>query len=249
MIRNLKSRSTAAAVHLGLSVLVALAAAWLVFRVWYLPPYNEISGGRELFTLIVAIDVVLGPLLTFAVYDIAKRRRELVLDIGVISALQVGALAFGLWTAFQARPVYLVHEVDRFQVVTAADIDASELQRALPELQKLPMHGVRTIGVRKAQSKEELFDSIEQAMAGRDVAMRPDWWVPMGQAQFDTLAQRGKGLDWLRAKGPQAALRVDEALRGSGVRAGQPGRQKTPVVRTAMTNRPSKLRSRRSRAR
>lgn len=216
MMMNWKSRTTAAAVHLGLSGLVAAMAAWLVFRIWYPHPYNQISGGRDLFTLIVAVDLVLGPLLTFAVYNVAKRRRELLFDILVIATLQAGALGYGLWTVFQARPVYLVHEVDRFQVVTAADIDATELKDALPELQALPKWRVRTIGVRKAKDSQEMMASIEQAMAGRDVSLRPDWWVPMGPAQFEILAQRGKNLDWLRNKGPEAVSLVDQALRRSG---------------------------------
>ena len=217
MIKNFRSRLTAAAVHLGVSLVVAAVAAWLVFRVWYPYPYNEISGGRELFTLIVTVDVILGPLLTFAVYNVAKRRHELLLDIAVIAMLQVAALGYGLWTVFEARPVYLVHEVDRFQVVVAADIDQQELQKALPELRALPMWGVKTIGVRKARDSQELMESIEQAMAGRDVSLRPDWWVPMGPSQQEILAQRGKGLDWLRAKGPQASQKVDHALKAIGL--------------------------------
>lgn len=39
-------------------------AATLVFAVWYPYPYREISGGRSLFEMVVAIDVVMGPLLT-----------------------------------------------------------------------------------------------------------------------------------------------------------------------------------------
>lgn len=217
MTRNLKGRLTASAVHLGSSLTVAAVAAWLVFRVWYAYPYNEISGGRELFTLIVTVDVILGPLLTFAVYNVAKRRHELLLDIAVIAILQVAALGYGLWTVFEARPVYLVHEVDRFQVVVAADIDQQELKKALPELRALPMWGVKTIGVRKARDIQELMESIEQAMAGRDVSLRPDWWVPMGPSQQEILAQRGKGLDWLRAKGPQASQKVDQALQDIGL--------------------------------
>lgn len=217
MIKNFRSRLAAAAVHLGLSLVVAAVAAWLVFRIWYPYPYNEISGGRELFTLIVTVDVILGPLLTFAVYNVAKRRHELLLDIAVIAMLQVAALGYGLWTVFEARPVYLVHEVDRFQVVVAADIDRQELQKALPELRSLPISGVKTIGVRKARDSQELMESIEQAMAGRDVSLRPDWWVPMGPSQQEILAQRGKGLDWLRAKGPQASQKVDHALKAIGL--------------------------------
>lgn len=217
MIKNFRSRLAAAAVHLGVSLVVAAVAAWLVFRVWYPYPYNEISGGRELFTLIVTVDVILGPLLTFAVYNVAKRRHELLLDIAVIAMLQVAALGYGLWTVFEARPVYLVHEVDRFQVVVAADIDQQELQKALPELRSLPISGVKTIGVRKARDSQELMESIEQALAGRDVSLRPDWWVTMGPSQQEILAQRGKGLDWLRAKGPQASMKVDQALQDIGL--------------------------------
>ena len=93
---NFKSRLVAAGVHLGVSLVVAALAALLVFKVWYPYPYNEISGGRELFFLIVSVDVVLGPLLTFAVFNTAKRRRELALDISVIAVLQAAALALSL---------------------------------------------------------------------------------------------------------------------------------------------------------
>lgn len=212
MTKNLRGRLAASAVHLSASLLVAAMAAWLVFGIWYVHPYNEISGGRELFTLVVTVDVILGPLLTFTVYNVAKRRHALLLDIAVIAVLQVAALGYGLWTVFEARPVYLVHEVDRFRVVAAADIDQQELQKAMPELRALPMWGVKTIGVRKARDGQELLESIEQAMAGRDVSLRPDWWVPLGPRHQEILAQQGKGLDWLRAKGPQASQNVDQAL-------------------------------------
>lgn len=220
MSKHFKSRLTAAAVHLGVSLLVAALAALLVFQIWYPYPYNEISGGRELFLLIVAVDVVLGPLLTLAVFNTAKRRRELVLDVSIIAALQAAALAYGLWTVFIARPVYLVHEVDRFQVVVAADIDPVELQQAPAELRDLPFWGVKTIGVRQARDSDEMLKSIDLAMAGKDVAMRPGWWVPMGPSQRDILAKRGKPVDSLRNKSPEAEQKVRDALQGIAVPEG-----------------------------
>ena len=56
-----KDRALAAFAHLGLSLAVAALAAALVFFVWYPYPYNEVSGGRELFFLVVAVDVVAVP--------------------------------------------------------------------------------------------------------------------------------------------------------------------------------------------
>lgn len=213
MSENLKIRFTAATVHLGLSLFVALLAALLVFKLWYPHPYNHISGGSELFLLIVAVDVVLGPLLTLAVFNVAKKRRVLVQDLSIIAALQFAALAYGLWTVFIARPVYLVHEVDRFRVVIAADIDPVELRQAPADLRDLPLWGVQTIGVRNARDSEEMLKSIEEAMAGTDVSMRPAWWESIGPRQSAVLAEHGKPLGSLRAKGPDADQKVSDALR------------------------------------
>ena len=58
-----KSRLRASAIHLAISLSVATLAALVVFGWWYPYPYRELSGGRELFALVVAVDVVLGPLI------------------------------------------------------------------------------------------------------------------------------------------------------------------------------------------
>ena len=62
-----KSKFKTAGIHLGLSLGLAVLAALLVFYIWYPYPYREISGGRELFLLVVAVDVILGPLITLSV--------------------------------------------------------------------------------------------------------------------------------------------------------------------------------------
>jgi len=117
-----KFRLKAAAVHLCISLLVAGCAAWLVFGVWYPYPYREISGGRELFMLVVTVDVMLGPLITFIVFDRRKPRRELGRDLALVGLIQLAGLGYGLWTVHAARPVHLVFEIDRFRVIHAVDV-------------------------------------------------------------------------------------------------------------------------------
>ena len=104
-MQPLKYRLRASAIHLAISLSVATLAALLVFGWWYPYPYRELSGGRELFALVVAVDVVLGPLITLVIFNVAKTRRHLMMDFTVIGLLQVAALAYGLWTVFVARPV------------------------------------------------------------------------------------------------------------------------------------------------
>ena len=110
-------RARAAAIHLTISLALAALAGLLVFAVWYPYPYREISGGRELFILVVTVDVVMGPLMTLAVFNLSKPRKELFRDLAVIAVLQIAALVYGLWTVAVARPVHLVFEIDRFRVV------------------------------------------------------------------------------------------------------------------------------------
>src|SRR4051812_9236072 len=93
-----KERLKASGIHLGVSLCVALCAALLVFAAWYPYPYREISGGRELFMIVTGVDVVLGPLITLTIFNPAKSRRELTLDLSVVAGIQIAALCYGLWT-------------------------------------------------------------------------------------------------------------------------------------------------------
>lgn len=195
-----KTRFLAAGVHLGASALVAALAATLVFVLWFPFPYRDISGGRSLFMLVVAVDVVLGPLLTWVVFDFKKPRSELFRDLAVIAFLQLLALSYGLWSVYQARPVYLVHEVDRFVAISAADVDPADLPKATPEFQKLPFSGVRVIGLRASKDSAERMASFELALAGKDLALRPEYWQELSEANKAEIRQRARPVQALMSR-------------------------------------------------
>ena len=146
------ARLKAASIHAGLSLLVAAGAAALVFWVWYPYPYREISGGRELFTLVVAVDVVLGPLLTFSIFNRSKPRRELRRDLAVVVMLQLAGLAYGLHAVALARPVHLAWELDRMRVIHAVDVPQELLEHAPDGLKSLPWTGPTPVAVRPFRS-------------------------------------------------------------------------------------------------
>lgn len=209
---SLQFRSKVASAHLVASFLVALVVGGLVVLVWYPGPLREISGGSHLLLLLLTIDMALGPMLTFVLANSLKPRRELFLDIGLVAMVQVLALSYGLWTVFSARPVYLVYEVDRFQVITPSSIDLGELVLAPEGLRSLPLFGPRVIGVRSARSQEEKLHSLDLALAGKDVAKRPDWWVELSDMHRPILTSRGVPLRELRGNNPTDALEIKEAI-------------------------------------
>ena len=193
----------AAGIHLLCSIGVALLAAAMVFGLWYPYPYRELSGGRELFLLVVAVDVVCGPLLTIVLFNPAKPRAELWRDLGLVALIQLGALGYGLHTVWQARPLFLVQEVDRFKVIAGPVLDGaavSALPAALqPQWWKRPL----TVSIRKPRDAQErnkvLFESVQ---GGRDYAERPEFYLPYeGEAALKSL-QRAKPLTMFLQKQP-----------------------------------------------
>lgn len=214
--RSFTVRLKVAGIHLAISLAVAILAALLVFLVWYPYPYREISGGRELFLIVVAVDVVMGPLMTLAVFNTAKPRKELRRDLGIIGLLQLAALAYGLWTVAVARPVHLVFEIDRFRVVHAIEVPPELVNRAPPELRQLPLTGPTLLSIRDFKDSKESFDATMAALQGAALGARPDFWQPYEKAKPQILAI-AKPLAELKARFPANKKEIDSALQAAGL--------------------------------
>ncbi|MEP7302419.1 MAG: TfpX/TfpZ family type IV pilin accessory protein [Caldimonas sp.] len=173
---DLRPRARAAGLHLLISLAVAGLAALLVFGVWYPGPFRLLAGGQGLFFLVIGVDVVIGPVLTFAVFDLAKGWKHLRRDLAVIAVLQLAALGYGLYTVYIARPVAMVFEVDRFRMVIAYDVHAVELPKAPPEYQALPLTGPWLLGARTPEPGAEHNDALFMGVQGMDVGRRPLFW-------------------------------------------------------------------------
>ena len=214
-MHNWKERLRAGGIHLGISLCVAAFAAALVFELWYPYPYREISGGRELLFLLVAVDVITGPLITLAIFNRAKPRRELLKDFTVVGFLQLAALSYGLWTVFAARPVHLVFEYSRMSVVHAIDVDADLLAKAPPSLQTLPVTGPTVIALRPFKNPAEQFDATTAALKGFPLAARSDLWQAYEPARADVLKE-AKPVAELRVRFSNQAAEIDRAIAATG---------------------------------
>ena len=213
---NWKPRLRAAGIHLLISLAIAALAAALVFGLWYPYPYRELSGGRELFFMVVGIDVIMGPLITLLIFNSKKTRRHLAADLSVVALLQVAALCYGLWTVFEARPVHLVFEYKSMVVVHAADIDPASLNQAPADLQKLPLTGPTLLSLRSFNSADEEYDSVSMALAGRAQAAQPALWQPYDAARANIL-QTAQTLAQLQARFPEQASNIAQAASATGL--------------------------------
>ncbi len=209
-------RLRAALIHLALSAAIAGAMAWLVLRLWYPAPYRVVSGGQELFLLVMFVDVTLGPLLTLTVADPNKRWVVLRRDLAVIGALQLAGLAYGLYAVAEARPVAAVLEEDhRVRVIRAFDLTPEELAKAPAGLQALSWNGPRRLAVRKPRPDEE-FEATIARMGESGLGVRPQFWLPPAESEA-AWAKAGRPATELRQSlDPAASERLDKAIEATG---------------------------------
>lgn len=123
----LRTKLKATGIHLGLSSVVFALLAYLIVFEWYPGPYFGVDGGWQGIRLVAAVDLVLGPLITFLIFDLRKRRREIVFDLITIATIQVGALIYGIYTTYNQRPLAIVL-LDDFAMSTTMDLYAGRLE-------------------------------------------------------------------------------------------------------------------------
>ena len=208
-------RLKASAIHLTLSLTMAALAAALVFGVWYPYPYREISGGRELFLILVTVDVVLGPLMTLAVFNRVKPWPVLRRDLIVIAVVQLLALSYGLWTVCVARPVHMVFEYNRFSVVHAVDIPPEELAKTPAGINALPMMRPSLLSLRAFKNENEKMDFTLAAALGVGLSTRPELWQPYASALPEILKE-AKPVSQLKARFANQASEIDRVVSTAG---------------------------------
>lgn len=212
---NWTARLRASGIHFGLSLCIAALAAWLVFGLWYPYPYREISGGRELFLIVIAVDVILGPLITLVVFNRAKPWTELRRDLIIVVLIQLAALGYGLWTVWVARPVHLVFEYKLFRVVHAVDVPVELLDKTPGGITALPLTGPTLLSLRPFKDSNESMEATLAAVRGASLSARPDLWQPY-VAAINEIRREAKPISDLKARLFTQASAIDAAVAATG---------------------------------
>lgn len=210
------TRWQASAVHLSLSVAIALAVLALMLGVWYPWPLFEAMGGSGLLLILCGVDVVIGPLLTLIVFRQGKP--SLKFDLAAIAAVQLAALVYGSHIVYLARPAFIVFVKDQFQVAAAVDLEPERLARAkYPQFREVPLLGPVLAAADMPTDPAERNKLVSAALAGLDLEQFPETYVPYSERRARVLAA-AQPIARIRHNEPQTGRIIDEWLAGSGRR-------------------------------
>ncbi len=173
-------RAYAFSLHFLLSCVLLGFALFLVFKVWYPSPLDYAAGVTSIYWLLLAIDLVLGPLLTFVVFK--HERFRFLFDMAVILSVQLTAYTYGLYTMYQGRPAWLVYVIDDFELIRPVDIDSKDWSTLKSPFKLHLFTGPQWIGasyspdpvVMKKQKEAEIFDGVS-------LARKPEAFVTLNE--------------------------------------------------------------------
>jgi hypothetical protein len=203
----MRARLRAGLIDLALGAAAAAAVFLPIYFFWYPGALYDLAGGRDLFMLLAAIQLVVGPLLIAILYVPGKW--GLRFDLVVIGTLQVLALAYGVYALFESRPVNIVFVKDRFELVRATDYPASQ--------EGLSWTGPRIIGAKLPTDPKEQLQVMLSGIGGVDVHLMPRYYVPYDEVR--TLARaKSEPLSTLRERNPARVGEIDALVAKSGRR-------------------------------
>lgn len=192
----MSARVKAFLIHGLSSVVVAICSMLLIFCVWYPVPLNSAVGVATIFFMMLAIDVIIGPLMTLLVYKQGKK--TLVFDLSVIVLLQLSAFTYGLYTMAQGRPAWLVYNADRFDIVRVNELDERKRDEAKPEYMNPPWFGPQWVAaVTPVNTDARNQVVMESVFAGVDIAQRPNLYVHL-DTQKVSITKHLKNMDELK---------------------------------------------------
>lgn len=197
----LLAKAKALAAHISISiVLVAIALSLMLLR-WFPEPLFTTDGGGTGLKLLLLVDLVLGPLLTFVVFNPTKARRLMVLDLTVIALLQLGAYGAGLWSIHSVRVQAVAFYEGQFQAVTADTFADQAIEPG--SWQALGERAPYLVQVRAPKDGDE---AAGMSAFGFTQGLEP-YHLQFLYERFESAAprQQGLSLDELEARQPELA--------------------------------------------
>lgn len=188
-------------IHLVISLVIFLMVLYLILFVWYPEPFFTAEGGWSGIRLMFLVDMVLGPSLTFIVYNANKSSKEKILDFSVIGLVQLIALVWGGNMVQSQRPLAVVFWRDAFYTVTADYLDKQNIKHE------------KLLAISKSSPAWLVVEEPKSLQATKEVAALIEQNIPP-YAQIQLLHPLKSSMDYLKrsSSSPDQIRRCDESL-------------------------------------
>lgn len=119
LLNNITPKIKASLIHLALSIILIFLIFLIITFSWF-PNSLIYAGAIDGLKILVFVDLVLGPLLTFIVFN--QYKKKLKQDLAIIALLQISAIISGLYLVYNERPAFQVIADDGIHLIAYSDL-------------------------------------------------------------------------------------------------------------------------------
>ncbi|MFK3916575.1 TfpX/TfpZ family type IV pilin accessory protein [Psychrobacter sp. NPDC078501] len=165
--------------HLIASLIVATIVLGWIFTVWYPAPLAKATGVTHIVLIMLATDVIVGPILGLIVYKAHKE--SLSFDLMVIILLQISALSYGIYSLAEGRPVWMAFNGNRFELIRNNEM----LDVSVDDEYYYPsLLGPKYVAVKIAEdSSEREQNMFDEVLGNISLAQRPERYINITEAK------------------------------------------------------------------
>lgn len=181
---NVKSRWSAFAIHLVISLVILLILLAIIFFYWF--PHDLIyAGGIDGLKILGGVDLIIGPLLTLLVFVPGKK--GLKFDLTLIGLFQITCLCIGLWLIYNQRPLAQIVIDDGVHLLSASefkayDTDVSNIAGRTPK--KIMMD------IPEDLSQLSGLKFTSEFVEEKPFPFRADLYIPFSEVNEERFSQR-----------------------------------------------------------
>ena len=172
--RLFPAKLRAALIHVGISAALFLVFLYLILVEWYPPPFFTTDGGWNGVVIMALVDIVLGPTLTFIIFNPRKSRKEILFDLSMVALVQLGALAWGGYTVYNQRPVAVIEWEGVLKPLTAEPLYVQD--KTLADLQQFGVGPRPVIRAEPPKTKDEIGTMMGLAF-NKDIGETQQFWM------------------------------------------------------------------------
>lgn len=200
--------------HFIFSILLIGGLSFFIVNLWYPDIWASELGGYKLLLMILTFDLGVGPLCVALSYKPHKSKKANYFDISVITLCQLAFFSWGVWTISISRPVYIVFDTDRFEMVVDQDIDRTQLSESgvfsrLPLLRGMQMAIVDLETT--VPDENERIEVNNDAVFGADISKMPKYYVPYEGENLAKVFKKAQGYEYF-AKNSDAKVKADKVI-------------------------------------
>ncbi|QBQ15039.1 TfpX/TfpZ family type IV pilin accessory protein [Acinetobacter haemolyticus] len=167
--------------HLLISLIVAMCILGWVFFIWYPYPLAKAVDVTHIFLMLIIIDIILGPLIGYAIYK--KGKKTLKMDLCIIVVVQIIALIYGIYNLEKGRPVWIVYTGNNFDLVRKNELVYKDRESIEEKYKRVGWFKPQFVAAEYSRDdKKKYVEMFQEMNSGATRAQMPHYYKNIGTA-------------------------------------------------------------------